>query len=104
MGDAGQLGVNQALALNRLTSCPDSLSPHLVQRLWLLAHWGKLRAGMGTVQLTISRSRTPLASRMPVSRLKQKAGPAVEAVSIACAHLFAVAAMVVIAGLVFYAR
>lgn len=65
---------------------------------------GTTRAGMGTVHLTISRSKAPPASRMPVSGLKRKAGPAVEAVSVACAHLFAVAAMVVIAGLVIYAR
>lgn len=50
-----------------------------------------------------------MASRMPMRRLKEsglkeKAGTAIEAVSIACAHILAIAALVVIGGLVIYVR
>jgi hypothetical protein len=42
--------------------------------------------------------------RLKDSGLREKAGSAAEVVSIACAHIFAIAAMVVIAGLVIYVR
>jgi hypothetical protein len=42
--------------------------------------------------------------RLKESGLKEKAESAVEVVSIACAHILAVAALVVIAGLVIYVR
>jgi len=69
-----------------------------------------MRVGMGDFQLTTFRPKAQPsllkalpASRIPVSGMKRKAGSAVEAVSVASAHIFAVAAMAVIAGLVIYA-
>ena len=50
-----------------------------------------------------------MSSRMPMLRFKEsgfreKAGSAIEAVSIACAHILAIAALVVIGSLVIYVR
>lgn len=42
--------------------------------------------------------------RLKESGLKEKAQSAVEIASIACAHILAVAALIVIAGLVIYVR
>jgi len=42
--------------------------------------------------------------RCKESKLRQKIGSAVEAVSIACAHILAIAALVMIGGLVIYVR
>ncbi|MGM4926617.1 hypothetical protein AB8A31_27180 [Tardiphaga sp. 804_B3_N1_9] len=42
--------------------------------------------------------------RFKESKLRQKVGSAVEAVSIACAHVLAIAALVMIGGLVIYVR
>lgn len=47
--------------------------------------------------------RTPML-RLKESRLREKVGSAIEAVSIACAHILAIAALVVIGGLVIYVR
>jgi hypothetical protein len=44
------------------------------------------------------------ASRLRESGLREKAGSAFEVVSIACAHILAIAALVVIGGLVIYVR
>ncbi|KAA0075147.1 hypothetical protein CIW50_13755 [Tardiphaga sp. P9-11] len=59
--------------------------------------------------MTDTRFKAQVASRMPMRRLKEsglkeKAGTAIEAVSIACAHILAIAALVVIGGLVIYVR
>jgi hypothetical protein len=87
----------------------DSLSPHLAVNLAASAKWGHLAPAFGDCSLTDIRFKAPLASRMSMLRLKEsglkeKAESAVEVVSIACAHILAVAALVVIAGLVIYAR
>jgi hypothetical protein len=53
--------------------------------------------------------RAPFAPRLPMAgcktdRLRDKAGSTFEAVSIAAAHILAVVAMMVIAGMVIYVR
>lgn len=71
---------------------------------------GKVLApAFGDCSLTDSRFKAQVASRMPMlrfkeSKLRQKVGSAVEAVSIACAHVLAIAALVIIGGLVIYVR
>ena len=68
-----------------------------------------MRRHFGDCSLTDTRFKAPSASRLAMLRLKdaglkEKAESVVEVASIACAHILAVAALVVIAGLVIYVR
>lgn len=74
-----------------------------------MAKTGHLLPTFGDYSLNIPRFKAHTASRMPRLRLKEsglkeRAESVVEVASIACAHILAVAALVVIAGLVIYVR